>query len=100
MIYFTKEQFAAGLRPPIPSLVKQFLYFSQILLTFIHHNVIQILKRCSVLDNLHQLDLSLLEVLFVYTIKMSPKEHFGLSAHISSLYFVTGLSNSSKGWAK
>ena len=27
-IYFTKEQFAAGLRLPVSSLVKQFLHFS------------------------------------------------------------------------
>ena len=44
--------------------------------------------------------LSLLEVLFVYTITMSPKERFSLSSHISSLQFVIGLSNSNKGWAK
>lgn len=29
---------------------------------------------CNVLDTLYQLDLSLLEILFVYTIKMSLKE--------------------------
>ena len=31
---------------------------------------------------------------------MSPKERFNLSAHISSLQFITELSNSSKGWTK
>ncbi|RVW39852.1 hypothetical protein CK203_083152 [Vitis vinifera] len=49
---------------------------------------------------LFQLDLSLLEVLFIYTIKMSPKERFSLSAHIHFLQFVTNLLDSSKGWAK
>lgn len=39
----------------------------------------------NILDNFYQLDLSLLEVLFVYTIKMSSKEHFSLSTHIPSL---------------
>lgn len=55
---------------------------------------------CSVLDTLYQLDLSLLEVLFVYTIKMSHKERFSSLAHIPSLQFVTRLPDSSKGWAK
>ena len=85
MVYFIKEQFAASLRLPIPSLVKQFLHLSKILATFIHPNVIQILMGCSVLDALCQLDLSLLEVLFVYTIKISHKECFSLLAHIPSL---------------
>ena len=100
MVYFTKEQFAEGLWLPIPSLVKQFFIFSNIPPTFIHPNVILILMECSVLDALYQLDLSLLEVLFVYTNKMSPKERFILSAHISSLQFTIGLPDYSKGWAK
>ena len=41
--------------------------------------------ECSVLDMLFQLDLSLLEVLFIYTIKMSQKERLILFAHIPSL---------------
>lgn len=100
MVYFTKEQFAEGTPLPIAFLVKQFFHFSKIPSAFIHSNVIQILMGCSVLDALYQLDLSLLEVLFVCTIKISPKEHFSLSAHILSLQFVIGLPDSNKGWAK
>lgn len=85
MIYFTKEQFAVGLELPILSLVKQLSHFSQIPPAFIHFNVIRILMWCNILDGFYQLDLSLLEVLFVYTIKMSSKEHFSLSTHIPSL---------------
>ena len=55
---------------------------------------------CSVLDMLFYLDFSLLEVLFIYTIKMSPKERFNLFAHILSFQFVTNLPDSSKGWVK
>lgn len=55
---------------------------------------------CSVLDALYQLDLCLLEVFFVYTIKMSSKERFCLSTHIPSLQFITSLHDSSKCWAK
>lgn len=54
----------------------------------------------NVLGTLYQLELSFLEVLFIYTIKMSPKEYFSLSTHILSLQFVIGLPNFSKGWAK
>ena len=93
MIYFIKEQFATGLHLPIPSLVKQLLHFSRIPHAFIHPNIIQILMGCSVLNTLYQLDLSLLEVLFVYTIKMSPKERFSLLAHIPYLQFVIELLN-------
>ena len=52
---------------------------------FFHPNVVQVLMGCSVLDMLFQLDLSLLEVLFVYTVKMSQKERFSLCAHIPSI---------------
>lgn len=55
---------------------------------------------CNVLDALYHMDLFLLEVLFIYTIKMSLKERFCLSAHILFLQFVIGLPDSSKGWAK
>ena len=53
MIYFTKEQFVAGLRLLIPSLVKQFLHFSRIFPIFIHPNVIWILMGWSVLGTLY-----------------------------------------------
>ncbi|KAL6334545.1 hypothetical protein AAG906_018884 [Vitis piasezkii] len=55
---------------------------------------------CSVLDILFYLDLSLLDVLFIYTVKMSPKERFNLSTHISFLEFVTNLPYLSKDWVK
>lgn len=56
----------------------------------------------SVLDVLYQLDLSLslLEILFAYTVKMSPKERFSLLAHTSFLQFVTSFPNSIKEWVK
>ena len=56
--------------------------------------------ECSVLDMLYQLNLSLLEIIFVYIVKMSQNERFSLSAHISSLQLVTGLPNSNKGRIK
>ena len=97
MIYFTKEQFITRLCFPLPYLLKQFLHFTQIPSTFFHPNVVWILMGCSVLDMLFYLDFSLLEVLFIYTIKMSPKERFNLFAHILSFQFVTNFPDSSKG---
>ena len=100
MMYFTKEQFTTGLCLAIPSLFKQFLHFTQIPLVFIHLNFVRVLMGCSVLDMLFQLDFYLLEVLFIYTVKMSKKERFGLFSHILSLQLVTDLPDSCKGWAK
>ena len=68
VVYFTREQLAAGLRFPISSLVKQFQHFSGAPPALIHPNVIQILTGCSVLNLLYQLDISLVEVSFIYTL--------------------------------
>lgn len=81
----TKKQLNVWLRFPLPSLFKQFLHFTKIPTTFLHPNTVRVLMGCSILDMLFRLDLSLLEVLFIYTVKMSGKEIFSLSAHISSL---------------
>ena len=49
---------------------------------------------------LFNLDLSLLEVLFVYTIKKGKKDIFSMFAHIPSLQLVTNLPDSNKRGAK
>lgn len=84
-IFFSKEQFNARLRLPLPSLLKQFLYFTQIPPIFIHPNIIQVLMGCNILDMLFYLDLSLLEVFFIYTIKKGKNNIFSIFAHIPSL---------------
>ena len=58
-VYFTREQFAARLRFPISSLVKQFLHVSRAPPKLIHLNAIQILMGYSVLNLLYLLDISL-----------------------------------------
>ncbi|KAL6319625.1 hypothetical protein AAG906_020702 [Vitis piasezkii] len=40
-IFFTKEQFNAGLRFPLPSLFKEFLHFTQIPPAYIHPNMVR-----------------------------------------------------------
>ena len=72
-IVFSKEHFNAGLQFSLSSLFKQFLHFTKILSAFLHPNVVRVLMGCSMLSMLYHLDLSLLEVLFIYTIKMSGK---------------------------
>ena len=99
-IYFSKEQFNAGLWFPLSSLFKEFLHFTQIPLAYIHPNIVWVLMGCSILNMLFNLDLSLLEVLFIYTIKKGKTDLFSLFAHIPSLQLVTNLPDSNKGGAK
>lgn len=47
--------------------------------------------RYSVLNGLHQLDLTLLEILVVYTVKLNKWEKFVLPAQSHSLRFMTDL---------
>ena len=53
VVYFTREQLAAGLRFPISSLVKQFLHFFGAQPALIHPIVIRILTGYNVLNLLY-----------------------------------------------
>ena len=79
-VYFTREQHAVGLRFPVLSLIKQFLHFSEASPALIHPNVIWILIRCNVLNLLYQLDISLVEVYFICTLKLAHGGRLSLSA--------------------
>ncbi|RVX07556.1 hypothetical protein CK203_025151 [Vitis vinifera] len=61
-ICFSKEQFNAGLRFPIPSLFKEFLHFTQIPPAYMHPNMVRVLMGCSVLSMLFNLNITLLEL--------------------------------------
>ena len=100
VMLFTKEQFNAGLRFPLPALFKEFLHFSQIPPIFIHPNLVRVLMGCSIINMLYSLDLTLLEVFFVYSLKKAKNDIFSLSAHLPSLQMVTELPDSTKGGAK
>ena len=80
VVYFNREQLAAGLRFPISSLVKQFLHFFGAPPTLIHLNVIRILTRYSVLNLFYQLIISLVEVCFIYTLKLGHEGRLSMSA--------------------
>ena len=99
-IFFTNEQFNAGLRFPLPSLVKEFLHFTQIPPAYIHPNMVRVLMGCNILSMLYNLDLSLLEVLFIYSIKKVKTDIFSFVACLPSLQLVTNLPDSTKGAAK
>ena len=100
MVYFTWEQLEAGLHFSISSLVKQFLHFSRAPPSLIHPNVIRILTGCTVLNVLYQLDISLIEVCFIYTLKLRHRGLLSMSAQSPRLQFVTGLPDSPKTEAK
>ena len=69
-VSFTREQLVVELRLPVPTLVKQFLHFTQAPPALIHPNTIRKLTGCSVLNFLYQLDLSLVEICFIYALKV------------------------------
>ncbi|RVX14037.1 hypothetical protein CK203_011437 [Vitis vinifera] len=98
-IIFSKEQFNAGLRFPLPALFKEFLHFTQIPPVFIHPNIVRVLMGCSIINMLYDLDLTLLEVFFVYSLKKVKNDIFSMSAHLPSLQLVTELPDSIKGGA-
>ena len=100
VVYFTREQFATGLRFHISSLVKQFLHVSRAPPTLIHLNSIRILMGYSVLNVLYRLDISLVEICFVYMQKLRTRGKLLMSAHNLKLQFVTGPPDSPKTEAK
>ena len=65
-VFFTRKHLAAGLRFPVPAMVKQFLHFTRAPPVLIHPNVIRILISCSVLNHLYQLNLTLVELFIIY----------------------------------
>ena len=69
-VFFTREHLAAGLRFPVPALVKQFLHFTRAPPALIHPNVIGILIGCCVLNHLYQLDHSLVELCIIYFLRV------------------------------
>ena len=90
-IIFSKEQFNVGLRFPLSALFKEFLHFTQIPPAFIHPNIVRVLMGCSIINMLYNLDLTLLEVFFVYSLKKVKNDIFSMSAHLPSLQLVTEL---------
>ena len=79
-VFFTRENLAFGLRFHVPAIVKQFLHFTRAPSALIYPNTIQILIRCSVLNLLYQLNLSLVEIFFAYFLRVVQDGHMSTSA--------------------
>ena len=95
-VYFTREQFAARLCFLVPYLVKQFLHFTGTPPALVYPNVFQILMSCSVLNLLYHLNISLIEICFIYSLKLGIGGCLSMSAHSPRLQFVTRLPDSPK----
>ena len=91
VVYFIREHFFVGLCLLVLSLVKQFLHFIRAPPALVHSNVFRILMGCSVLNVFYQLDISLVEVCFIYTLKLGIGCRLSMSAHSPRLPFVTDL---------
>ena len=82
-VFFTWEHLAARVRFLVPTLVKQFLHFTRAPPALVHPNTLWILTGCSVLNLLYQLDLSLVEICFVYSLKVAQGDRMSMSAQSS-----------------
>ena len=99
-VFFTREHLAAGLRFPVPAIVKQFLHFTRAPPALIHPNVIRILIGSCVLNHLYQLDLSLVEHFMIYFLSVGPDGRMSMSVLRPRLQIVNGLPDSPKTEAK
>ena len=76
--------------------MKQFLHFTRAPPVLVHPKAIKILMGCTMLNSLYQLDISLVEICFIYALKLGTGGRMSMSAHSAQLQFVTKLSNSPK----
>ena len=95
-VFFTCEHLAAGLRFPVLAIVKQFLHFTRAPPALIHPNVIRILISSCVLNHLYQLDLSLVEILIIYSLSIGPGGRMFMSVLNPRFHIVNGLPDSPK----
>ena len=99
-VFFTQEHLAAGLRFPVPAIVKKFLHFTRAPPALIHPNVICILIGSCVLNHLYQLDLSLVEIFIIYFLSVGPGGQMSMSVLSPRLQIVNRLPDSPKTEAK
>ena len=90
-VFFTNEHLAAGLRFPIPAIVKQFLHFTRAPPALVHPNVIRILIGSRVLNHLYQLDLTLVELFSIYFLNVGSGGRMSMSVLSPWLHIVNGL---------
>ena len=78
-VFFTREHLVVVLRFPVPALIKQFLHITMASPTLVHPNTIRILTGC-VLNLLYRLNLSLVEICFIYSLRVAQGGRMSLSA--------------------
>ena len=99
-VFFIREHLASRLRFLVLALVKQFFHFNRMPPALVHPNTIRILTGCSVLNHLYQPDLSLVEICFSYSLRVSHGGQMSMSTLSPRLQFVNGLPDSLKMMAK
>ena len=99
-MFFTREQLAAGLPFLVLALVKQFLHFTRAPPALIHPNTIRILTGYSVLNLLYQLELLLVEIFYIYSLKVGQGGRLSMSNRSARLKIVNKLPDSPKMEAK
>ena len=99
-VFFTREHLAAGLRFPVPSIVKKFFHFTRAPPALIHPNVIHILIDSYVRNHLYKLDLLLVELFMIYFLSIGPGSRMSMSVLSLQLQIVNGLPESPKTVAK
>ena len=99
-VFFTREHLAAGLRFPVPAIVKQFLHFTRAPPALIHPNVIHILIGSCVLNHLYQLDLMLVELFIIYFLNVGSGGRMSILVLSPQLQIVNGLPDLPKMEAK
>ena len=99
-VFFTPKHLAAGLRFPVPAMVKQFLHFTRAPPALIHPNVIRILVGCWVMNHLYQLDLTLVKLLIIYMLNIGSGGRMSMSVLSPRFQIVNVLPDSPKTEAK
>ena len=99
-VFFTREHLAAGLRFPVPAMVKKILHFTRAPPAFIHPNVIRILIGCCVLNHLYHLDLTSVELFIIYFLNIESGGQMSMSVLSPRLQIVNGLPDSPQTEAK
>ena len=80
--------------------MKQFMHFTRAPLALIHSNVFRILMACYMLNLLYQLNISLVDICFIFNLKLGVRGRLSMSAHSPWPQFVTKLPDSPKIEAK
>ena len=99
-VFFTREHLAAGLRFPVPAIVKQFIHFTRAPPALIHPNVIRIQVGCCMLNHLYQLNLTLVKLFIIYLLNIGSGGRMSMSVLSPRLQIVNGLLDSPKTEAK